>query len=245
MLKQISSALFISCISVAAYADHDSTFIVENKTNVDMMIKIQQLDSKQPEITEQLPAHITRKLNVVNGSIGTYYKTTTAPFELVAKDNIYKVYVHGRIAFYQSLEILHLYSFLDSVSAANGLNVDLSYSCKKNYSTNFQNKIVIEGSPESGLEVKNFPEKVTCQGLKTSSMDDKNYHYVPVCFDGNQSNFENTNVKVEDNQAVYDFSNGVETFAVILNTPTTPPNNSQLKIELDKQVGNQYCHSWV
>ena len=83
MLKKISLAFCIFCISVTSHAYLIKTnFTVENKTDVPLLMEIEQPNG-QETLTQPLPAHKiidTLTLNN-NDNTGLLYQTATAPFK--------------------------------------------------------------------------------------------------------------------------------------------------------------------
>ena len=170
MIKHIPLALFISCISVSASAYViDTNFNVDNKTAVPMFIVINQPNG-QIQLTKPLPPHQITKMDLSNGDhTGYLYQTSTAPFTIREKDANGKIVAQGRLAYYVGGSMWNKYSFLNEISAADNIQIEPNYSCHNGgYNYTFNNSIVINGTPGSGMAVKKFPSEVSCQGFKYS-----------------------------------------------------------------------------
>ena len=83
MFKKIPLALFISCISASSYAYMiGSNFTVENKTDVPMVLAVEQPNG-QDGVTQQIPAHKITQVYLTNGDhSGLLYQASTAPFKI-------------------------------------------------------------------------------------------------------------------------------------------------------------------
>jgi hypothetical protein len=244
MFKQIQLAVLLSCTSVSSYAYLvETNFTIENKTDVPLVVVVTQPDGLKP--LQLILAHETRQILVKNGdSSGLLYQTSTAPFNINALDHKKNpLIVQGRIAFYVGASLGNKYSFLNALSAADGVTIDPSYSCKNGgYNTIFQNKIVIDGIPGNDLAVKAFPAAVRCDGLKSNDFNPKNLEYTPTCFDGNSSTFWPvwdspgnfieffyTNGKWnDDHHYLVDYSSDSE----------------KIHTEQNNKIGNAYCGTW-
>jgi hypothetical protein len=246
MFKQIQLGLLISCISLSSYAYVvETNFTVENKTDVDMRIRIYQPNGYKPEY--YLAAHKTRIIWLENeDSSGLLYQTATAPFTIKAADENEKLVAQGRIVYYVGASMWNKYSFLNSISAAEGITIDPIYSCRNGgYGTTFENKITIAGTPGNELFAKIFPREVKCQGLKSSEFDDHNgTRYIPTCFDGTSSTFTKTFDGPYPDPLVgwtwkFGYYDGNEMFY------TKPlEDEEELKTEIIQKVGDGFCRSW-
>lgn len=240
MFKKIQLAVFIACCNASSYAYViDTHFTVENKTDVPMVITVDQPNGQTSNLLH-IPAHESTQVYMQNGdNSGLLYQTSTSPFTIKANG---KLYLQGRVAYYVGASVWNKYSFLDAISAADGVKVDPSYSCKNGgYNPTFENKIVIDGTPHDELPVKEFPSKVSCQGLKFSSLQDEDRHYTPTCFDGMSSTFWKEIIKSCHHNICHDvirYTNGNEKYSVGL------ADSNPSKAEIDKRVGNLYCGSW-
>lgn len=246
MFKKIKMALLISCISASSYAYViDTNLTVENRTNVPLLLTMEQPNGQDP-VSQPIPAHQTSLIPMSNGDHGgLLYQTSTAPFKIMSNDNN-KVYAQGRVAFYVGASLWNKYSFLNFVSAADGLTVDPVYSCKNGgYGTTFENKIIIDGMPGKELQATGFPEMVSCQGLKSSELSHQNEYYTPTCFDGRKPlfwrYFDGTVCSHHGHECqwVFGYTNGTDSYGV---EHTEEP--TALQAALDRRVGNQFCATW-
>lgn len=263
MFKKISLAVLISCISVSSYANVKTNFIIENKTNVDMVFTAKQ-PNNQDDITQVIPANDTRSVYMTDGlSDWWLYQSHTASFKIgerIKNDEMGKLYVKGRIAYYTGSAYWNRYTFLDAISVADGLKVDPSYYCG---TLGFghpllDNKIIINGTPGNILIEKDFPQPVTCHGLKSSVLvnheDPSTPQYTPTCFDYiNTSYFfgkmeyqgcASGDITGETCQTILRYTNidSGNSTRVIINDVHV--DAQRLQAELDKQVGNPFCETW-
>jgi hypothetical protein len=249
MFKKIQLGLLISCISLSSYAYVVQTnFTVENKTDVPMVISVDQPNG-QGSNTLSIPAHESTQVQMQNGdSSGLLYQTATAPFTIKADGKNGKLVAQGRIAYYVGASMWNKYSFLDALSAAEGITIDPIYSCRNGgYGTTFDNRIILDGTPGNELFAKIFPREVKCQGLKSSEFEEHNgIRYSPTCFDGTSSTFTKTYEGLYCNPATpgickqsFGYYDGKEMFFV-----EPLKDETALKAELIKKVGNGYCRSW-
>lgn len=248
MFKKMNLALLISCISATSYAYViNSNLTVENKTDVPLIMSIEQPNGQDP-VTLKISAHTTTPIFMTNDDhTGYLYQTSIAPFKLLSADGSNKVYAQGRVAFYVGASMWNKYSFVNAVSAAEGLIVDPVYSCKNGgYDSTFDNRIIIDGTPGNELQAKEFPEAVRCQGLKSSDLSHENQYYVPNCFDGKKAPlfwryFDGTVCTHHGNECtwIFGYTNGVYTYGV---EHTEEP--VVLQAALDRRVGNSYCGTW-
>jgi hypothetical protein len=230
MFKRISFAFLIYCISISSFAYViDTNFTIDNQTNSPMALEIEQPNG-QPSIDIAIFAHESKKINLSKGDkSGLLYQKSSAPFKVKVND---QVVVHGRVVYYVGASLGNKYSFLNAVSASDGVTTDLSYSCKNGgYGKTFTNKIVISGTPDKALEIKRFPADLSCQGLKSSTFDGR---YTPTCFDGSSTTF----YKKRDYAAcaAYTTSGEEQTYLVHL---------GETKGRLDYQIGYLFCETWM
>jgi hypothetical protein len=252
MFKKMKMALLISCLSASSYAYViDANLTVQNKTKVPLMLTMDQPNGQDP-VVRMIPAQQTSIIPMSNGDhSGLLYQTATAPFKIVSAngekvDGENKIYAQGRVAFYVGGSLWNKYSFLNAVSAADGLTVDPVYSCANGgYGTTFENTIVIDGTPGAELQAMNFPQAVSCQGLKSSELTHENEYYTPTCYHGGKTlfwrYFDGTvcDHHNHDCQWVFGYTNGDESYGV---EHTEEP--TALKAALDRRVGNSYCSTW-
>lgn len=228
MLKKISLALFLSCINASSFAYViDTDFTIENKTDVALTIEVEQPNG-QPATGTTIPAHDFKKISLSNGdNSGMLYQKSSAPFNIKAND---KVIVHGRLVYYVGASLGNKYSFLNAVTASDGISTDLSYSCKNGgYGKTFKNKIVISGNPDKELQIKRFPSDLSCQGLKSSTF---NGRYTPTCFDGSSSLF----YKEREYGMGNNYTDDKQQFFV---------HFGENKARMDYQIGYLFCETWM
>jgi len=242
--KHMRTAIFLLCISTSSYAYIiQSNVTIENKTDIPLLITIDQ-PNKQGSNTLAIPAHLTTEIHVQNGdNSGQLYQTSTAPFKIKAAETGL-LYVQGRIAYYVGASLNDKYNFLNSVSYAPGLNVDMHYSCKNgSYDTTFENTIVIDGKPTNELVVKKFPSNLHCEGMVSSDLDKKSMDYTPSCFDGTRSTFwQYWHHGCEHNEhclIYFAYTNGKLNYKL-----NYFADNAAMYDELNKVVGKNYCGSW-
>ena len=183
----------------------------------------------QPATGISIPAHATNKVSLSNGdNSGLLYQKSSAPFNIKAND---KILARGRVVYYVGASLANKYSFLNALSAADGITVDPTYTCKNGgYGKTFKNKIVINGTPGKALEIKNFPSDLSCQGLKSSTFDGR---YTPTCFDGSTSMF----YKKRDYSVGVDYANTEEQEYFV--------HPGETKGRLDYQIGYLFCETWM
>jgi len=230
MFKKFLFASLISCISITSFAYViDTNLTIENKTDVPLMLEVEQPNG-QPATGISIPAHASNKINLSNGdSSGLLYQKSSAPFNIKAND---KVIVHGRVVYYVGASLANKYSFLNAITASNGISVDPTYTCKNGgYGKTFKNKMVISGTSDTALEIKRFPSDLSCQGLKSSTYDGR---YTPTCFDGSSSLF----YKIHDYRAGVLYSNSGEEKEYFV-------HHGETKGRLDYQIGYLFCETWV
>lgn len=241
MFKKIQLAILISGISATSYAYVvESNLTVENKTNVPMVMIIEQPNG-QPVKTISIPAHQTiDKQYMQNGDhSGLLYQTSSAPFKIRETDENGKVLAQGRVVYYVGASLVNKYSYLNAVTAANNLTVDPVYTCKNGgYETTFENKLVIAGTADKELKIKKFPTDFSCQGFKSSTWNDATRQYTAVCFDGSSSTF--TKVPRDYYQGV-GYSDGVNKYFVNLEQAGAMP----MQGIFDNNIGQEYCETWL
>ena len=99
-----------------------------------------------------------------------------------------KTLYKGRVDYYVQAWPTQKYNFFDSISTAEGVSIDSTYSCFVNNST-FENKIVINGTPNNVLQADKFPTETHCRGLKSSTLSDNHQQYTPTCTNGKTATF--------------------------------------------------------
>lgn len=196
----------------------------------------------QPTNTLQLPPHGSDTFYMESGdNTLLLYQTATAPFKIREKDANGKVYAQGRIAYYVGGAGWNKYSFLDAISYADHLKIDTYYSCNGSNKT-FDNKIVIDGTPQDEMQARRFPTHIRCQGFKYSVLRDNNHYYTPFCANEDHSVFvkgkycRKTPSNCEEATGYY---NGDKLYIVEYTDDTTA-----LQSALDRVIGNAYCNSW-
>lgn len=195
MFKKTAFGLLISAMSISSYSySVRTTFTIENKTDTDMKIAIDQPRGQAP-IYQMIPAHKTTPITNNNGvdyiengdHSGALNQTLRAPFRILDKEGT-RLLVNGQVVYHVQPLLWNRSSFLDSVTAAEGLKTDQQYSCRFGGANNiFNNKIVIEGNALKTLTSEKVNENPGCNGVKSSSVS-KDYHYWPVCNDPNEGN---------------------------------------------------------
>jgi hypothetical protein len=246
MLKKIPAIVFISCISASSYAyEITSNLTIENKTNTPMEMTITMPDGK-PKTVKILPS-ATSKLDLTIGG-WQLYKTYNAPFTIKSDNADQKLYAQGRVDYYVHAWPTQQYNFLDSISTAEGVSIDSTYGCfVKN--SNFENKIVINGTPNNPLQAKAFSSETHCRGLKSSTFSDDHQRYTPTCTNGKTATF--TLVSEEHGKLLYtageydyvrvpytlreDNAHIQKSLDDVLNNPPVPPYYLYV---------NVFCGSW-
>lgn len=240
--KGIQCLLLLFSISITSYAYVVSAnFTIENNTDTTFNMEIKQ-PNQQPDNTIVIPAHDTSTIFMTNGDHGgLLYQASTAIFTLKANN---KTYAQGRIVYYAGAAMWSKYSFLDAITAADGLNIDPSYSCKNGgYASSLNNKITISGNPHSELIVEKFPTELTCNGLKSHTFNPDNLDYTPTCFNGNKTTFW-------QKWSYYcDHDNDCDTSFIYTNDNSSywlkyAKDPTTLEKDLNANVGYAYCGSW-
>lgn len=250
MFKKIQLSLIISCLSASSYAGYvvNSNLSIDNKTDAALTIVIDQPNGQLP-ITQLLPPHQLSTISMNNaGTWGILYKPSNAPFTIKADGVDGRLLMQGRVAYYIGPSIFNKYSYLDSVSSADSLKVDLSYSCVNNVfdvDKVFENKIVIDGSTSGELQVKDFPEKASCEGLKSSEVINNGEFYNSTCFDGVTKKFwryfdgEQCSHVGHSCQNVFGYTDGSKNYLV-----SRTEDQKELQDTLDRDIGKVSCSSW-
>lgn len=262
MNKNIKLALLLSCISTSSIAYQVKAYLtIDNKTNVPMQIIVEQ-PNKQPTLIQDIPALHTTRVTKSQNDFGAPLENgmsyilslnqSHAFFTITGiGENKYKLYMQGRINYYAGAGAYDKYSFIDNISAAQGLSFEPSYTCRRATQTDqaFNNQIVIEGTPGNTLDlVPKFDEDGFCQGFKSSSMrdgegvDQKNQYYTPVCFDGTSSIFWRTMAADHHGFEYPAYYNG--NYNNLYGIGGTSPYDPRFKDLVDKWVGNRYCETW-
>lgn len=249
MLKKILSLVFISCISASSYAYFiGSNLTVENKLNIPMLMTITMPDgSKRPV---KIPAGETSKVDL---SISGWelYKMYNAPFTIKSDDALKKLYAQGRIDYYIHAWPSQQYNFLDSISTAEGVSIDTTYSCYV-ADTTFENKIIINGTPNTAMEIKQYPQETHCLGLKSSIISDNHKKYTPTCMNGKTAIFSLTGETNQPDSTEYDYSADEHNYLrVFFASPWQ--DDATIKRNLDRVLNeyekhyyyvNNFCGSW-
>jgi len=237
MLNKIIFAAFAFCINAASYAYVVGTdFTIINKTDIPMVLVINQPNEQSGKVIN-IPAHETSHVGLQNGdSTGLLYQMSNAPFKLVTANGNGKPLIQGRIVYYVGATLNNKYSFLNAVSAADGLTLDLDYTCgKHNWYDSFNNTITILGKPTRDLKIKKFPTDFSCQGLKSSTFNETTRQYIPLCFNTKKSVF--TEGEKDYESAIY--SNIYDTYLVY------NPGSMPLQGMLDNRIGQSFCETWL
>lgn len=235
MFKQLQLTTLLFCISMSSYAYQvDTNFSIENNTDVLMLLTVEQPNG-QPETGMEIPAHKTTTITLQNGDhTGLLYQRSSAPFRITQPKSAGKTFVNGRIVYYVGASLANKYSFLNAVTAADGISLTTIYSCHNGgYGKTFDNKIIINGQPDKQIKFKKFPKDFSCQGLKSSTFDEKTGYYTPVCFDNRSSLF----YKKNDLEDGIRYMNG--------NNETYFLHSADSKVVLDYQLGHFYCGTWI
>jgi hypothetical protein len=267
MFKKIMLAVLMVCISASSYAYVSTNLLIVNKTNVDMVLTAKQ-PNNQEDITLVIPVNTMRYARMTDGlGAGWLYQSQTASFKIGEKgknDEISKLYIKGRVAYYTGSAYWNRYAFLDAVSVADGLKADLQYSCvSPGYSLAnmaIDNVIVIEGTPGNILVEKDFPQQVMCRGLKSSVLakheDPSTPQYTPTCFDGRTTSFwgkvqyegcgpdSRRDPTGESCSTWIQYTNSETGYYTNVWIHDVHVDSQRLQTELDKQVGNPYCQTW-
>lgn len=240
MIKKTLLTIYISTVSASLYAYNIvNNFTVTNNTNLAISVEITQPHSQGKTILK-LPAHTSSKVYLSNGdSSGELYATSSAPFVIKANG---QTYAYGRIAYYVGASMWNEYSFLDTLTAADGLNLDPHYTCQKRMPGEvFENTLAINGTPLHAITVKAFPEKISCDGYKSSSLDDLSLDYTPTCFDDSSRTFWQ---KMDYNcyyncKGFYLYTDYINNYKIQYSN-----NHAALQDSLNKKVGYAFCQSW-
>lgn len=186
MFKKIPAIVFISCISASSYAYTIlSNLTIENKTNIPMEMIVHMPDGN-PKSIKILPNN-KRNLDLsIDG--WKLYTTYNAPFTIKSDNAENKLYAQGRVDYYVHAWPTQKYNFFDSISTAEGVSIDSTYSCFVDNKT-FQNKIVINGTPNNAMVAKEFTPETHCRGLKSSTLSDNHQQYTPICTNGKTATF--------------------------------------------------------
>ena len=156
----------ISCISAASYAySIKSSLRVENNTDVPMVITVGDLPFQKSKPTRIAPHDFSNvDLTIGGWEPNKYY---SARLDIKSDDDEQKLFVQGRVDYYVGFSSYQNNS-LDSVTAAEGLSIDATYSCfpRDSNISPFVNKIVISGEPDKAGANSNIAE-LHCQGFKS------------------------------------------------------------------------------
>jgi len=247
MLKKISLAFCIFCISATSHAYLLKTnFTVENKTDVPLLIEIEQPNG-QETLKQPLPAH--KKIDALslnnNDNTGLLYQTATAPFKIKSVDG--KVYAQGRIAYYVGASWYDEYSFIDAVSTAEDITIDPTYICRAGtHGKAFNNDIVIEGTPDKTLKMTDFPQAIKCKGVKTSRLSEDQHYYNVTCSNNSSFIYSQKSIMAGCNlwtcETMYQYANGIDSlnFKVSWWDSSFIPN-----AEMKENLDNIVCGNWV
>lgn len=243
--------MLIFCLGTTSYAYVIGTNLtIENKTDVPMLMLAEQPNG-QANNTVYIPAHNTSHVYMENGDYsGLLYQMSNALFQIMGADD-HKIYLQGRVSYYVGASVWNKYSFLDAVFAASGLEVDSVYTCKNGGANAvFENKIVIDGTPGSELQVKEFPAEMNCKGLKSSTMDTNGMQYYAICFDGERATYQQMEVHTHcgafgncEKDYTYRKSSD-EKYVYLRFDRLTNVDDETLHTALDNKGGNAFCNTW-
>lgn len=241
MFRQLQLATLLTCVSITSYAyTIDANLTVENKTDVALEMIVDQPNHQEQKIIK-LPAHTTIHEHMENGDTytGWLFQYANAPFTIKAND---KIYAHGQIVYYLGGAVWRKFTFLDSITTAEGIKIDPTYTCKNGGNTTLANSFVIEGATDKSLSIKPLPQYPKCQGLKISERD-KTHLYHPTCSDGSSGRYftrlntycvNMNNIPLCDNYL--DYYNDKTSVEI----PYTEVNEALM----DDRAGNAICGSW-
>lgn len=246
MFKKIQLGLLICCMGTTSYAYIiTNTLSIENRTDMPMVINIEQHGNQQP-ITKEIPAHNVTQVETENSygaHTGWLYQTDLAPFTISSATNK-TPYISGRIAYYVGSAGWKKYSFLNSVSSAEDVQVDTNYSCKSGGSAGkFANTLIIEGTPaNNSVHAKAISDTLRCEGIKSSVLDPKTEDYSITCSDDTNSLFHPWFLHVCGNVDCFwsfHYSNGEDIYS-----PAYTKNLTILYADLNNIIGKKFCGSW-
>lgn len=236
----ILGILLISAFFHSAYAYViEQNLTIENKTNLPLYFEAQP-PKGQGNVNKYIKPHETVEIPISNGDhTGWLYTPSTATFTI--KDAGSSVeYIRGRIAFYVGGAVWNKYSFLDSVSAGTGVNLDQTYSCQNggnNYV--FPHKLIIDGNPEGAAPIQAYTDTIRCNGLQSGSFRNYGRYYDATCHDKSSSTF------VQDCLGV--IVNGVPLCFGFVSYSNGDGNTYRTGEDLGSvniNVGQRYCGSW-
>jgi len=215
MFKQFATALFLFSMSVFSYAYHiESTLLVTNNTDIPLVFAVTQPDGQPYKLT--IPAHSedTIKKEVLNNNdyTGILYRAATQRFEIRSDDAIHQLYAQGRVVYYVHGSLWQEYSFLDSLSTAQGITIDAGFKCEADTNV-FNNKIIINGKPEGTVlqPVLDYPRGIYCRGLKASTLDKSRGKYQAACTNGKNATFDKIEAHVQRDIAKLHYLNSDKT----------------------------------
>jgi len=255
MFKKLQLASLISCICVSTHAATiNANFIIENNTNASLKLKLSQPNG-QGERTLDIPAGQPVSIPVTNNDYWSINATNLATIKILSAEED-KLYVKGQIVYKTNYDVVNVVlnrrSFLDSVSAADGLTVDTMYSCRSgNASSIFNNKIIITGTPGSAMTDYSLPSSVnSCKGVKSSILREKAHYYTPFCFDGTGGStfWRNSEIyrksqscsKASGCKYFSFYYDGNEKLPITIITKTSVVTSDDIKTALDKVA----CGGW-
>jgi hypothetical protein len=245
MFKQLSAALFLFCTSISSYAYViESNLLIHNNTDTPMLFTVTKQDGelfKQP-----LPAHSasTIKKEVLNNGdhTGLLYRAATQRFE-IRSDDASQLYVQGRVVYYIHGSYWQKYSFLDSVSAAEGLSIETGYNCEANTAV-ADNSIAIDGKPGATLRpVLVYPKGIYCRGLKASTLDETHETYRAMCTNGRTGSFGKDGTSLSGGDAMLHYLNSAELpyYHIYTHLPEKSIFDGEaIKATLDKALNTGY-----
>lgn len=213
MFKQLATALLLFCMSVSSYAYLiESTLKIKNNTDTPLIFVI--TNQTGAPFKKAIPAHSESTIDkdVLNyHNSGLLYTASTHEFQILSDDAESQLYVQGRVVYYIHGSYAYEYSFLDSLSAAEGLTVNPHYSCEASTDV-FNNEITIDGKPSNTLlTVFTYPKSIYCQGFKSSTIEDKdenkNSAYKAECMSGRTGVFDKMSFWVRDGDAKLHYGN--------------------------------------
>lgn len=259
MLKRLSATFILSCIALPSFAyTIGQQLTVTNNTDKDLQIDISKIH-RQAAVSQFIPAHNTVTLYTENGdNSGFLNELAIAPFTITDATALTPSYVTGNINFF--VGVLHRYSYLNSVSAGEGINLDIKYSCEGGkLGRVFQNTIILNGTPSAEAPKLNISNK-SCVGLKQSELNEGFNRYSAFCFDESKSHYYRTgcvltgvNKNGQATEAVCNWAGkdkvdvtlkgkaAAEVTSTVPNNKISPETINELKTLMDVKIGNPSC----
>lgn len=237
MYKKITLAILFSCFSFSSYAyTIGANLTVENKTDVALEMIVNQPNHQKQKIIK-LPAHATIHDYMENGEndTGWLYQYDNATFTIEANG---KIYAQGQIVYYVGGAYWRKFTFLDSISTADGIKIDTNYTCKNGGNNTLNNSFVIEGTPDKTIAIAKLPEKPLCKGLKTAG------NFQATCIDGS-----NTSLGISQHTDCSDTDFGIicvthNQYCDDIGDCYGIGNKNNIDQSIDNYIGNLFCGSW-